>query len=162
MRLSDLVVVRSDGGFDPGISPVRWVLGLGPRGWRERRLGPRMLTARRLLAACLLAALAMAPAGARAEMSVAVENNNGRGTLDHFEVFDVVCGQSLSSLTLAGRTSGTITVCGDLDQPGEVRIRYDGEMDWTDYAELHSWSVIELPERPLSRVRHKPRDDDAD
>jgi hypothetical protein len=103
----------------------------------------------------------MAPAGALADILVEVENNNGRGTVDHFEVYDVNCGQSLSPLTLAGRTSGTIIVCGDLDTPGEVRIRYDGEMDWTDYAELHSWSVIELPDRPKNRVHHKLRDDDA-
>ena len=95
---------------------------------------------------------------ARAELAISVENGNDRGRVDHFEIYDVVCSQQLGLLALAGQTSGTIGVCGGLGQVGEVRIRYDGETEWSDYPELHSWSVIILPERPRSR-RRPPADD---
>lgn len=146
------------------MSPGLTTRGLTTRGLTTRGLTTRGLTTRGLLAVWLVAAaVALPPAAARADVSVGIDNPNPRGVVDHFEVYDLVCKQSLSMLVLAGRTSATITVCGGLDQPGDLRIRYDGELNWTEYPELHSWSVIELPERPRDkRPRPTVRDLDND
>ena len=114
---------------------------------------------RRIVCAAVLALL-VGTACAKANIAVSVENGNSRGTVDRFEVYDVTCSRPIGIIALAGRTSDTIEICGDLGQAGSLRIRYEGELQWDAYVDIHSWSILTLPERPRSRRRPPPPGDD--
>jgi hypothetical protein len=104
--------------------------------------------------------LGLGSAVAQASITISVEDPNSRGVVDHYDVYDLSCGRALDGISLGGRTSDTMEICGDAGTAGALRIRYEGELKWSDYTELHGWSVVTLPERPKSR-RPPPASDDA-
>lgn len=98
--------------------------------------------------------LAGSTAPARAEIWVVLENPNRMGRApDVYELFDRVCNVELPSVSVRGQTATSFPICGGLGEPGNLRIRYAGEQEWTDVPRLHGWSVIEAPRRPIGATR---------
>ena len=99
---------------------------------------------------------------ARAEIWVVLEDPNSTAAQDVYEVYDRVCNVDLPSVALRGHGSASFPICGGLDAPGSLKIRYSGEATWTEIVGLHGWSVIEAPRRPMGMPRKPPRNDDEE
>ena len=110
-----------------------------------------------LLGGALLAAGAPP---ARAEIWIVLEDPNSSAAQDVYELYDRVCNVDLPSVALRGHGSASFPICGGLDAPGSVKIRYSGAATWTEIVGLHGWSVIEAPRRPMGMPRKPPRNDD--
>jgi hypothetical protein len=114
-----------------------------------------------ILAGLLLgAALAAGAAPARAEIWVVLENPNSAAAEDLYELYDRVCNVDLAPVALRGHGSASFPICGGLDEPGSLKIRYSGEATWTEIPGLHGWTVIEAPRRPMGMPRKPPASDD--
>jgi len=116
----------------------------------------------KFLAGWLLGA-ALAAAGAapaRAEIWVVLENPNSAASEDLYELYDRVCNVDLAPVALRGHGSASFPICGGLDAPGSLKIRYSGEATWTEVPGLHGWAVIEAPRRPMGMPRKPPPSDD--
>lgn len=106
------------------------------------------------------ALIAVGAAPARAEIWIVLENPNSGPIQDEYELYDRVCSIDLPPVVLRGHGSVSFPICGGLNAPGSVRIRYAGEATWTDVIGLHGWSVIEAPRRPMGMPRKPPPSDD--
>jgi hypothetical protein len=96
-----------------------------------------------------------------AEIWIVLENPNSAAGQDVFELFDRVCNVELPAVALRGHGAASFPICGGLDEPGSLRIRYSGDSAWTDVRSLHGWTVIEAPRRPMGMPR-KPTPQDGD
>ena len=110
--------------------------------------------------AALLAAAALGGAPARAEIWIVIENPNSAAQQDYFEVYDRVCDVALPAVVVRGHGSASLPICGGVAAPGSIRIRFAGEADWIDVPNLHGWSVVEAPRRPMSLKKKSPALDD--
>ena len=114
---------------------------------------------RRLLPLALVL-IGFAAAPARAEIWVVIENPNRAGQQDYYEIYDRVCDVTLPAVVVRGHGAATVSICVGVAAHGSIKIRVIGESDWITGPDLHGWSVIEAPRRPMTLNRKSPTQDD--